>query len=173
MSIVGNGQPMVFGEVLFDIFPDGSRVLGGAPFNVAWHLQAFGCKPLFVSRIGDDPLGEQVAAAMRGWGMNTSGLQMDRMHPTGEVRVSIEQGEPAYDIVANQAYDYIDSASLPAAKSVSLVYHGSLALRCQTSASALDSLLDACSSPVFLDINLRPPWWERGAAERMLGRKAG
>jgi fructokinase len=28
----------VFGEVLFDYFPDGSRVLGGAPFNVAWHL---------------------------------------------------------------------------------------------------------------------------------------
>jgi fructokinase len=31
-------------------------------------------------------------------------------------------------------------------------------------------LLDACPAPVFLDINLRPPWWERGAAERMLGR---
>ncbi|MCG2635366.1 MAG: carbohydrate kinase, partial [Gammaproteobacteria bacterium] len=26
----------IYGEVLFDHFPDGSRVLGGAPFNVAW-----------------------------------------------------------------------------------------------------------------------------------------
>ena len=31
-------SPVVFGEVLFDCFPDGSAVLGGAPFNVAWHL---------------------------------------------------------------------------------------------------------------------------------------
>ena len=37
----------VFGEVLFDVFPDGKQVLGGAPFNVAWHLQAFGIAPYF------------------------------------------------------------------------------------------------------------------------------
>ncbi len=34
------GQVCVFGEVLFDHFPDGRRVLGGAPFNVAWNLAA-------------------------------------------------------------------------------------------------------------------------------------
>ena len=38
-------QPLIFGEVLFDQFEDGSSVLGGAPFNVAWHLQAFGMQP--------------------------------------------------------------------------------------------------------------------------------
>jgi fructokinase len=36
------GPLVVFGEVLIDEFPDGQRVLGGAPFNVAWHLTAFG-----------------------------------------------------------------------------------------------------------------------------------
>ena len=44
----------IFGEVLFDHFPDGSRVPGGALFNVAWHLQAFGQSPRFVSRISSD-----------------------------------------------------------------------------------------------------------------------
>jgi len=29
---------LVYGEVLFDLFDDGQEVLGGAPFNVAWHL---------------------------------------------------------------------------------------------------------------------------------------
>ena len=48
----------VFGEVLFDHFPGGEKVLGGAPFNVAWHLRAFAGNPLFLSRIGDDPEGE-------------------------------------------------------------------------------------------------------------------
>ena len=28
----GPPRPLVFGEVLFDHFPDGSAVLGGAPF---------------------------------------------------------------------------------------------------------------------------------------------
>ncbi len=170
MPDIGNGQPVIFGEVLFDIFPDGSRVLGGAPFNVAWHLQAFGCDPLFVSRIGEDALGEQVSAAMRQWGMQITGLQVDPVHPTGEVRVSIENGEPAYDIVANQAYDYINSADLPAIESVSLSYHGTLALRNHQSASALDALLQSGHAPVFLDINLRPPWWNREAAKRILER---
>ena len=55
---MSNNRPIhVFGEVLFDHFPDGSRVLGGAPFNVAWHLQAFGQSPRFISRIGNDPAG--------------------------------------------------------------------------------------------------------------------
>jgi fructokinase len=31
----------VFDEALFEPFPDGSRILGGVSFNVAWHLQAF------------------------------------------------------------------------------------------------------------------------------------
>ena len=58
----------IFGEVLFDHFPDGNRVLGGAPFNVAWHLQAFGQSPRLVSRIGRDPEGRQVREAMRSLG---------------------------------------------------------------------------------------------------------
>lgn len=29
---------LVLGEALFDCFPGGEQVLGGAPFNVAWQL---------------------------------------------------------------------------------------------------------------------------------------
>ena len=57
----------VFGEVLFDHFPDGRRVLGGAPFNVAWHLQAFGEAPRFISRVGADaPRGTFVVLDVEG-----------------------------------------------------------------------------------------------------------
>jgi sugar/nucleoside kinase (ribokinase family) len=45
---------IVFGEVLFDRFNSGEEILGGAPFNVAWHLQAFGDNPQFISRLGQD-----------------------------------------------------------------------------------------------------------------------
>ena len=34
---------MIYGELLFDIYPTGEEVLGGAAFNVAWHFEGFGC----------------------------------------------------------------------------------------------------------------------------------
>ena len=73
----------IFGEVLFDHFPNGTRVLGGAPFNVAWHLQAFGQAPLLCSRIGNDPDGASITAAMREWDMDTRELQLDPVASAG------------------------------------------------------------------------------------------
>ncbi len=156
-------RPLIFGEVLFDRFPDGSAVLGGAPFNVAWHLHAFGLNPLMITRIGCDTLGKEVEQAMQAWGMDCSGLQKDSVHPTGTVQVSIEDGEPSYEIVDQVAYDFIDVDKLPDLHNLPtqewLLYHGSLALRNPTSAAALQQLKSFASS-LFVDINLRPPWWQ-------------
>ena len=95
--------------MLFDHFPDGSRVLGGAPFNVAWHLQAFGQAPHFISRVGNDAEGERIRAAMHEWGMDTSGLQTDPAHRPAGSRSAFVDGEPAYDIVHPCAYDAIEA----------------------------------------------------------------
>lgn len=150
-------QPVLFGEVLFDCFEDGSRVLGGAPFNVAWHLQAFGAEPLLVSRVGDDAQGRRVREAMTRWGMSTAGLQLDQAHATGEVAVTLQAGQPRFEIIPDRAWDHIDAAALPPV-TPALVYHGSLALRQTPSANALAQLL-VHRSPVFVDVNLRDPWW--------------
>lgn len=165
-----SGQPVIFGEVLFDHFPDGSVVLGGAPFNVAWHLQAFGIAPLFISRVGDDPLGRQILDTMSSWGMELSGVQLDSDHPTGTVEVTFEQSEPRFDIVPNQAYDFIDGNGLPSVSAPALLYHGSLALRSPQSRNAADRLLAADNAPVFMDVNLRPPWWERSQLRSLMQR---
>jgi len=157
-------RPLIFGEVLFDRFPDGTVVLGGAPFNVAWHLHAFGLKPLMISRIGHDALGRQVEAAMHDWGMDCSGLQTDNLHPTGTVEVSFVDGEPCYDIAQGAAYDFIDAALLPPPDDGEwLLYHGSLALRNPCSAAALAKLKEQIICRRFVDINLRSPWWQREA----------
>lgn len=166
----GQARPLIFGEVLFDVFPDGARVLGGAPFNVAWHLTGFGLRPLFISRIGRDAPGEQVLSDMRDWGMDTRGVQIDAGHPTGTVRVSLQHGQPEFAILPDQAYDFIDAAACAAlaAESCTLLYHGTLAARSPVSRRALQSLR-AGGLPIFVDINLRPPWWDRdgvGAALR-------
>jgi fructokinase len=156
-----HAAPVIFGEVLFDCFPDGNSVLGGAPFNVAWHLQAFGLSPLMITSIGEDELGKKVRSAMQDWQMNTTGLQIDPEHPTGSVDIVFEDGEPRYTIVEHRAYDYIDSALLPAAAENSVLYHGSLALRNQKSREALSTLKQHHSGTIFLDVNLRDPWWQK------------
>lgn len=152
-------QMIVFGEVLFDCFPDGHEILGGAPFNVAWHLQAFGMAPLFISGIGMDSLGESVEESMLEWGMDVSGLQKDPWHPTGIVKIEFQNNEPSYDIIPNSAYDFIDKQKFPLLKRDSLLYHGTLALRNSVSAAALEDLKRMISPSLFFDVNLRSPWW--------------
>ena len=161
MSDFTTQRPVIFGEVLFDHFPDGSVVLGGAPFNVAWHLQAFGRSPLFISRVGDDALGHRIRDIMHGWEMDASGLQLDSAHPTGSVEVRIENGEPGYEIVDNQAYDFIDPAAMPPLPDHALLYQGSLAIRNPGSAQALQQLQQGRDLQRLVDVNLRPPWWQR------------
>jgi fructokinase len=161
-------RPCIFGEVLFDEFPDGAHVLGGAPFNVAWHLQAFGQAPCFVSRIGEDAAGLQIQAAMSDWGMDVGFLQTDPRLPTGRVKVTLKGGEPSYDIVRPVAYDAIDPGVI--CDRCELLYHGSLAVRDSRSADALQRQLAAGPRRVFVDINLRAPWWEAGRVVEMIRR---
>jgi fructokinase len=161
-------QTVIFGEVLYDCFPDGKRVLGGAPFNVAWHCQAFGLQPLLISRVGDDPSGEAIQRAMRDWGMSTSGLQLDLQHPTGVVDVQFNQGEPTYTIVENCAWDFIDKTELPKLHNNGLLYHGSLALRKPESAAALGYIKQQLAASIFVDINLREPWWKLSQIKQLM-----
>lgn len=163
-------RPLLFGEVLFDHFPNGQRVLGGAPFNVAWHLQGFGEQPLFVGRVGHDDMGQRVRDAMADWGMDTAGLQIDPVNPTGQVNIEVVAGEPLYTIAADQAYDFVNVAGLPDLTEAALVYHGSLALRQALSCAALDSILSRIDIPVFFDVNLRSPWWREVDIRQWLGR---
>ena len=155
----------VFGEVLFDHFPDGHRVLGGAPFNVAWHLQAFGAAVRLVSAVGDDPDGEAIRDAMRAWGMDLASLQTDAAHGTGRVTVSLIDGEPLYEIVPDRAYDHIRYVPADAG---GLLYHGTLALRQPVSAATLQALKSDGPDVVFLDVNLRKPWWSHDDTRALL-----
>jgi fructokinase len=166
-----NSQPIaVFGEVLIDQFPDDQQVLGGAPFNVAWHLQAFGQHPCFISRIGDDAMGENIRQSMADWGMAVENLQTDPDHPSGTVKVTINQDEPSYEILADQAYDFIAAQQLNQASRYSIIYHGILALRNRVSEQAFNDLKARHSGKVFIDVNLRAPWWCKETVNKWLSQ---
>ncbi|MBN1552320.1 carbohydrate kinase [bacterium] len=160
MEICDN-SPLIFGEVLFDIFPNGSRVLGGAPFNVAWHLQGFGLEPRVITRIGNDKLGDEILQRMYSWNMNTDLIQRDTKYPTGTVQVKTSGSKTSFRIKPDAAYDYIEPVELPENVTVrtKLLYHGSLACRNSQSFSSLLNLKKTLPVQVFLDINLRDPWW--------------
>lgn len=154
---------VLFGEVLADIFPD-RTVLGGAPFNVARHLKAFGQNPVLITRLGKDILSDNVLNMMSKNGMETIGIQCDNRHSTGQVQVHIQDGEHSFEILPLQAYDFIHpEMALTTTLSAHpvLIYFGTLAQRCEISRRALKSLLRSSSAAKFLDINLRAPWYDR------------
>ncbi|VAW85020.1 Fructokinase [hydrothermal vent metagenome] len=159
-------KPIIFGEVLFDCFPGGEQRLGGAPFNLAWHLHALGNQPCLISRVGNDDLGKKITREMTTWGMDTTGLQKDNKHATGQVSVKIIENEPSYNIVPDCAYDFIEYQRCSTLRESSLLYHGSLALRNSVSRSALQKIIELQDTSIFLDVNLRTPWWHK---EEVLG----
>jgi fructokinase len=167
------GRPLIYGEVLFDEFQDGSAVLGGAPFNVAWHLKGFGLDPLMITRIGEDDHGKRVLEAMARWGMDTRGVQRDSRRRTGTVSVQLSEGIPSFTIHPEQAFDHIDTAQSTAALGdhvFGLLYHGTLVARSDVSRHSLESLKAVVASGAFVDVNLRAPWWDKPSLAAALGR---
>lgn len=163
---------VVFGEVLADVFGK-KHVLGGAPFNVARHLQAFGMHPVLISRVGDDALRGEILEAMSSTGMDTRGVQQDISHSTGRVMVQMKEAGHNFEILPNQAYDHIHAGL---AHMVTLdvrpemVYFGTLAQRTVRSAMALTAIIRSIKATRFYDINLRKPWYDTGVIERSLQR---
>lgn len=160
----------MFGEVLADVFPEQS-VLGGAPFNVARHLQVFDLHPLLISRIGSDALGEALLQEMSQRGMDASGMQRDADRLTGQVQVIFENGTHRFDILPDQAYDHIcDTATGQAVAKTrpQLAYFGTLAQRGVQSRMAAERFLRDCECPLFLDINLRTPWYDEAVLTQSL-----
>ena len=168
----GQTGAVLFGEMLADVFPD-RTVPGGAPFNVARHLAAFGQAPLMVSRLGNDALGRRMLGDMLAGGMDTSAIQIDQKHPTGQVRVHMDNGGHRFEILPRQAYDFIDRDEAVLALETTgpaLIYFGTLSQRHPVSRQALAVLLHGSSAIRFLDINLREPWYDKDTVRFSLGQ---
>lgn len=157
-------QITLFGEVLFDCFTHQQKqeqVLGGAPFNICWHLQALGDNPIFISRVGKDVLGEKIIQQARIWGIAVENIQQDECHQTGQVQVTFMGDEPHYDIKIDSAYDFINQSEIILPKPKGILYHGSLALRSDYAKAQFKKLVKSGDWDLFLDVNLRAPWWDK------------
>lgn len=160
-----------FGEILWDVLPSG-KVAGGAPMNVAYHLNNFGVPTRMVSRVGEDQLGEELLDFLKRKDLSTELVQHDPDHPTGTVQVTMREGGfPEYDIVEKVAWDFIalTDSTLRAIENSDVLVFGSLAARNKTSKNTLLELVDRAAFKVF-DINLRPPFYQQDLLEKLLSQ---
>ncbi|RJP76772.1 MAG: hypothetical protein C4522_17040 [Desulfobacteraceae bacterium] len=154
------------GEILYDIFP-GYKRLGGAPLNFAFHVKQLGVPVCLVSRIGADAAGLSALQELRQIGFDTSHIQIDKQHRTGEVIVKIDQnGEPDFNIADNVAYDYINYKHMQHIlkdETIDLIYFGSLIQRTGYGFETMKKVF-ASKSPntkCLYDINLRPDCYSK------------
>lgn len=159
-----------FGEILWDILPDVKRP-GGAPMNVAYHLQKLGINSKLISSVGDDPLGQALLDFVGDIGLSAETIQVHAQQPTSEVIATVNaEHEVRYEIVYPVAWDFI--SWLPAYEtllesSTALVY-GSLASRNDLSAATLLRMLQFNHLYKVFDVNLRAPHYSREVIDRLL-----
>ncbi len=161
-------RPLIVGEVLFDCFPN-RDVLGGAPLNVAWNLRGLGLDPLLITAVGDDDPGRAAIRAISDWGLDQSGVQIDQSHPTGRVDIKLDSGEPTYQFWDDVAFDHIVFPSDDIIdRDYGLLYHGSLAMRSPESMKTILEIRRRVKCPVFVDINIRQPFFNHSWIEPLL-----
>jgi fructokinase len=159
----------IFGEILWDCFESG-EVLGGAPLNVGWNLRAMGLDPKMISAIGCDSRAERALEKLQSHGMSTDLIAQLQDFATGHVDVTVEDGEPTYKIVDDVAYDHIPYPDCLQESSLTgaWLYHGSLALRNVPSRETLTRLRESFGNRVFVDINIRQPYFDYEIIEPLL-----
>jgi fructokinase len=166
VATVANAEVEVvgIGELLWDLLP-GSRRMGGAPANFAFHTNIQGIAATVVSAVGDDAPGREIIARMAALNLDPRYLSVPCGYPTGSVHVRVDaNGVPEYVIEEDVAWDHIawtgDLATL--AKSVRAVCFGTLGQRSSESRSTIRRFLDS-TQPTCLrvcDINLRQSYFD-------------
>jgi fructokinase len=161
-STAARPQVICYGEILWDLLPSG-EVPGGAPMNVAYHLNKLGHPPAIITRIGKDERGSKLLELLHGKNISTEYVQEDKLLPTGIVYATPNaQHEMEYDIVAPVAWDVIewDDKFKSLFDDSTYFVFGSLIARTLTSKDTLFKLLAIAKNKV-LDINLRPPHYKK------------
>ena len=164
-------QIVGIGELLWDCFED-QRKPGGAPANVAFHAKQLGMNATIVSRVGADPLGDELLEFLKVHELDAAHIQTDQAHPTGTVTVEMVRADhPQYTIHEDVAWDHIEfneALRAECAKADALCF-GTLAQRSPVSRQTIQDCIHAASHALKIyDVNLRPPHGDRVTIEASL-----
>ncbi len=168
---IKNNEILCFGEVLWDRLPSGAKA-GGAPMNVALHLNAIGLDATIASSVGNDEPGAELKKFLEDSGMSTAYVQTDEQLPTSEVLVHLDENNNAtYEICEPVAWDNIrlTDSLMKKAKQAGLLIYGSLASRNPLTRETLMSLLDY-DGVKLIDVNFRNPYDSQEVVEKLLAK---
>jgi fructokinase len=170
------------GEALFDLIADQKGVPreqvstwtaypGGAPCNVATAAARLGAKAAFVSALGSDAGGDELAALLRERGVDVSGVQ--RCPPDGPPTRSVyvvrtADGDREFSGFGGPTETYSDcfldaeKLDVAALKGARAVVTGTLGLAYPASRRAIVRAAEAAreaGAVVLVDVNWRPVFW--------------
>ncbi|MCY1721553.1 carbohydrate kinase [Prolixibacteraceae bacterium Z1-6] len=166
---IKNNEILCIGEVLWDRLPTGAKP-GGAPMNVALHLNAIGLDVAIASSIGNDKAGEELKIFLQNSGVSTAYIQTDDYLPTSEVLVHLDENNNAtYEICEPVAWDNLKltESLVEKAKNSGLLIYGSLASRNPISRNTISHLLDY-DGVKLIDVNFRKPYDSQEVVEALL-----
>lgn len=158
------------GEILFDCYPD-YKVLGGAPFNFIYHVWRLTGKGKFISKVGDDELGNEIMEYLNSENFDTGFILKDEKYKTGKVQVKLNKNKiPEYIIEENAAYDFIElsaDSKKYAQNEAGLIYYGTLAQRNKITRNTVKKLF-SYHAKYFYDVNLRQNFYSEKIIETSL-----
>lgn len=160
------------GEVLWDVVGT-SEHLGGAPLNFAAHVSRLGHVPRLISAVGADSRGQRALRHIENLGFPTEYIESIAEQRTGEVTVTLLEGQPTFTIHRPSAYDFIalDHNELEklSGEEPAWIYFGTLAQSSLSVRNATQLLISEFpKARRFYDVNLRPGCFERRLVDVLL-----
>jgi fructokinase len=150
------------GEVLWDVLPSGKQ-LGGAPANFAYISDRLGNRGIVAGRVGVNTDGDEILQSLAHKGIDVSHIQKDAQHPTGTVKVQLENGQPSYEITETVAWDFLELNEdwRDLAKTCDAICFGTLAQRNAVSRQTIKEFLKLVKPNCvrIFDINLRQNYY--------------
>jgi fructokinase len=160
-----------FGEILFDVYPDGKK-LGGAPFNFIYHIIKLTGKANFVSRVGNDQNGDEILQILKNREISSEFIQIDQNHKTGVAKTTLNEKKiPDFIIEENVAYDFIeltDPLKKLISQSTDCFYFGTLAQRSEQSRNTVQKLAADPNVKCICDLNIRQNYYTPEIIEQSL-----
>jgi fructokinase len=161
---------LVAGETLVDFLPEGGGPLsdaerfvrrpGGAPANVAAALAELDATPYLLTRVGDDPFGDALVAALDRHGVPDRFVQRD---PDRQTSLAFVGGDESFTFYRENTADaHLDTDAVPdnTVDSVSWLVAGGVMLAAHPGRERMFDLVErAGDCTVAFDPNARPELW--------------
>jgi fructokinase len=167
------GYAVVLGESLVDLLETGSdgeliyrQAIGGAPLNVSVGATRLGGEVQFVGTLGNDVLGDRIAAFLRTVGVGVRGLKRVPV-PTTLAVTTFEGAEPTFTFYGEPpSYALLEPGDLDTAMvgDAAVLYTGSICLLREPFRAAAEAAWRTPGPLKVFDPNVRPTLLPDGAA---------